>query len=130
MKFKNSWIIWIILILLLILTFPKSCGHKIPSEFVEYTCAGFQTPFLSQIEKSENPQKWCSGICFSKTKKMIEPNKTEEDITKSPLGGITEPFVKIISVLILIFIVITILKWVSSIKKANRGGEVRVYRNP
>jgi len=129
MKFKYNWLIWVGLIILLILTFPKSCGNITPSEFVEYICIGFQTPFLSQIEKSDNPQIWCSGMCFSKTKKMIEPNNTEPDITKSSLGGVAEPFIKVIPVLILIFVVIAFLKWIGSIKKANRGGEVRVYRN-
>lgn len=129
MKFKHSWLIWMILIFLLILTFPKSCGNKIPSEFIEYNCLGFRTPFLSQIEKSQNPQKWCSGFCFSKTKKMIESNKTKEDLSGGFLGGMIEPFIKVIPTILLVFSIIFIIRWITSVKKKNRG-DIKVYRNP
>lgn len=119
MKSSVLWLIWIPLILLLIFIFPKSCGHKIPSEFVEYTCAGFKAPFLSEIEKSENPQEWCSGICLSETKRMIEPNKTEQktNISQSPFRGIAKSFEKVIPILLVIFLIIIVLKWMSSFKK-------------
>jgi hypothetical protein len=132
MKLKNNWLIWIPLILLLIFIFPKSCGNNMPSEFVEYTCIGFKVPFLSEIEKSNNPQEWCSGICFSETKKMIEPNKTEEgnDINQGPYKGITDSFVKVIPILFLIFLIIAVLKWITSFKNKQSKGEIKVYKSP
>ncbi len=118
MELKNSGFVWIPLIILLIFSFPKTCGNITNSEYMDYSCAGFRTPFLTSLQSSNNSQEWCSGICFSKTKKMIEPNKTEENIQEpNPFVGITESFGKIIPILLLIFIVIGVLKWLGTAKK-------------
>ncbi len=131
MESKISWLIWIPLILLLVFSFPKTCGTAIPSEFMEYTCAGFKAPFLTSLQSSNNSQEWCSGICFSKTKKMIEPNKTQENTeSPNPLIGVTESFGKVVPVILLILIVIGALRWIGSAKKSSQRGEIKVYRNP
>lgn len=119
MKNEHLWLIWIPLIILVIMLFPKSCGFKNTSENMIYKCSGFETPFLSQIEKSDNPQQWCSGICFSKTiiKNTTQDNQTVETIEQSPFTDTTMSFGKILPALFLILLVIGLIKWIGSVTK-------------
>ena len=123
MKNEHIWLIWIPLIVLVIMLFPKSCGFKNPSEDVVYKCSGFNTPFISQIEKSDNPQKWCSGICFSSS---IVKNTTKSNLTlisdeQSPFSDIAQSFGKIIPAMFLIMLVVGLIRWIGGIaEKLNK----------
>jgi hypothetical protein len=126
MKKSNFWLIWIPLIVLVIMLFPKSCGFKNPSAEYTYKCSGFNTPFLSQVEKSANPQQWCSGVCISKS---IPKNKTTADQTSSieddsdsiiPISTVTGSFGKVVPAIFGILLVIGIVNWISSFKKKNK----------
>ncbi len=129
MSLKNTWLIWIPLILLLIFIFPKSCGFETPSKVLDYKCYGFKTPFFSEIKNTGNPMEWCSGICTSKLKITNSANQTNQTSEITPFSGISDSFSKVIPALLIVFIIIGLLKWVDSFKK--RGGtEVRVYRTP
>jgi hypothetical protein len=119
MKSSNLWLIWIPLIVLVIMLFPKSCGFQNLSTELNYKCSGFKTPFLSQMEKSDNPQQWCSGICISKTivKNTTQSNQTIESDIPSPFSGMTDSFGKVIPGLFAILLVIGLINWIGSIKK-------------
>jgi len=117
MKNEHLWLIWIPLIVLVIMLFPKSCGFKNPSKDVNYHCTGFNTPYLSQIEKSDNPQKWCSGICFSSSikKGSSQVNQTQDSDIDLPFSGVTDSFGKIIPIMFLILLVVGLIRWISNI---------------
>lgn len=130
MKNERLWLIWIPLIILLILMFPKSCGFQNPSESVSYKCYGFKTPFLSEIKKTDNLQQWCSGICASKSININPLNQKNQAEEQTPFSGLTDSFAKVIPSLLIVFIIIGVLKWFGSLKNKNKGEEIRVYRNP
>ena len=119
MKNEYLWLIWIPLIVLVIMLFPKSCGFKTSSGDVTYKCSGFKTPFLSQIEKSGNPQEWCSGICFSnsKIKNTTQINETSASEEQTPFSGMIDSFGKIIPTMFLILLVIGLIRWIGSISE-------------
>ena len=120
MKNENLWLIWIPLIILIVMLFPKSCGFKNLSEEMTYKCSGFKTPFLSGIEKSNNPQEWCSGICISKTIKKINNSVTNETVQpteSSPISGVADSFGKVVPGMFGILLIIGILNWIGSLKK-------------
>lgn len=116
MKSSNLWLIWIPLIVLVIMLFPKSCGFQNQSIEMTYKCSGFKTPFLSQIEKSDNPQQWCSGICFSNSKirNTTQVNETIESEEQIPFSGITQEFGKIIPAIFLMMLIVGVIKWMGS----------------
>ena len=123
MKNEHLWLIWIPLIVLVIMLFPKSCGFKNPSGDVTYKCSGFNTPFLSEIEKSNNPQQWCSGICFSSLniKNTTQSNETLGPDEQTPFSGIAQSFGKIIPAMFLIMLVIGLIRWIGGIaEKLNK----------
>jgi hypothetical protein len=123
MKNERFWLIWIPLIILVVMLFPKSCGFKNLSNDVVYHCSGFKTPFLSQIEKSPNPQNWCSGICFSNSivKNSTKSNQTSDDMGPSPFSNITDSFGKVIPTIFLILLVVGIIRWIGNItEKLNK----------
>lgn len=68
----------IILIVLVIVIFPKDCGTIPSSRLTKYTCYGIEASFLSKMQKSENKTIWCSGICVSKSIKKEEPENPSE----------------------------------------------------
>ena len=123
MKSEYLWLIWIPLILLIIMLFPKSCGFKNPSADVTYRCSGFKTPYLSQIEKSENPLQWCSGICFSNSivKNKTQVNETTEPEIQTPFSGTVDSFGKIVPTIFLIMLVVGLIKWIGNVtEKLNK----------
>lgn len=117
MKNENFWLIWIPLIILVIMLFPKSCGFKNPSTDVDYRCSGFKTPFLSQIENSDNPQQWCSGICFSKSITPPPKNKTPGPDDQTPFSGMTDSFGKVVPSLFGILLIVGLLRWIGTFQK-------------
>jgi hypothetical protein len=118
MKNEHLWLIWVPLIVLVIILFPKSCGFKNPSQSVNYHCSGFKTPYLSQFDKSDNPQEWCSGICLSSS---IGNNKTQNNKTvpdeQTPFSGISDSFGKIVPIMFLILLVVGLIRWIGNISE-------------
>ena len=132
---KIDWAIYIVLIILLIVSFPKACGSKIPSNSVSYNCAGFKTPLLSYLNMANNSVEWCSGICVSKS--IIKPsnktNSTTSDDSGAPvqISGMTNSFGKAIPSLALVFGIVALLRWISNMQKdKKKGAYIRVYKTP
>lgn len=128
MRLKKSWWIWILVILLLVLVFPKTCGRtNYVSSVIDYNCKGIQAPFFSNINDKYN---WCYGICIEKTIKK-EFNQTNETVKSSApafVSDISKPIMGILYPLAIILIAIGMLKIISSLK--GKKPNIIIYRKP
>jgi len=124
-----SWIIWIPLLLIVLLIFPKPCGTKLGSETIEYKCIGIKS-ILNQKNNTENPNRLCYGACFSerlqkenKTSNLsnnitIDTNESSNQIiSDKEIKGLARGVLAILPVIIIISIIIALLSWLMSKKK-------------
>jgi hypothetical protein len=128
---KINWILWIILIVLVMIIFPKPCGTKIPSKILRYNCLGFESPIISQFQKPEYREDWCSGICISKE---INPDNYLNNISNDyeeipPIAGVSSNLVRVVPLLIAILGVILFISFINSIKR-DGGGKITVIKGP
>ena len=117
MKNEYIWLIWIPLIVLVVMLFPKSCGFKNPIINESFKCSGFNAPYLSLFDKSNNPQQWCSGICFSSSivkNISINNDTSSQSNLPNPVTDITGSFGKVIPAIFLILLAVGIVKWIGS----------------
>lgn len=128
MKLKNNWLLWLVLVIVVVIIFPKPCGTKIPSQVLDYTCIGFETPLMSLLQKSDNSIDWCSGVCQSVSKNLSISSANNSQNVPGPISGITSSFEKIILPLGIIVIAILIVSWIVSIIKKQKT-EIRVIRS-
>lgn len=112
----GTWIIWVILILLFVGLFPKTCG-KISNNPIEinYNCIGTKAPFINS-----NNYSWCYGVCIETSKEKAQ-NKTIETVKKTgadPLiNDIISTLSKLVYPMIIIFIIIATIKYVNNLRK-------------
>jgi hypothetical protein len=126
---KIKWYFWILFFILVVLVFPKPCGTKTISPVLDYTCIGFETPFISLIQKTEVREDWCSGICISKSKNpYIKPDYNAET-APGPLAGIIDIFIKVLPALFLILGIVVIVSFIDSIQKKG-GTKITVVKGP
>ena len=125
MQFKKSLVLWALIIILLILVFPKTCGRTdYISKVIYYGCMGIEAPFFSSINDKYN---WCYGICLeSSIQQPDEINQTKPQEDSSFISGISQSLKKVIFPLIMIFAAIGIIKFISTLKA--RKSNVTVYK--
>jgi len=117
MEFFKSWVFWIILILLLILIFPKTCGTKNNKENLDYQCKGIKLSFLTR--NSNNSYYWCSGFCTTNKKQMINSSlnlNQQNDNEPKVVKGIFQNVAKWLIPIILIFLAFFLLNWLKKLK--------------
>ncbi|MEK6859215.1 MAG: hypothetical protein AABX54_00220 [Nanoarchaeota archaeon] len=116
MELKKTWWLWLILILLLIAIFPKTCGKTdFISTAIEYECLGINAPFINLNTNFS----WCYGVCFEKSiadktgsQAAIQDNNSPAIITE-----FMSPLLKIFPLLIGIIILILVLQWIGPLRK-------------
>ncbi|VVB78599.1 Uncharacterised protein [uncultured archaeon] len=119
MQIQKSWlIVWILLIVLLVLVFPKSCGRTDQlSKAIEYSCMGLNAPFFSNLNSNYN---WCYGICLEKSIKQEIPTNQTDQSNPGAGSGFLSDFVdsikKVALPLLLIFVTLGVIKFLSSLK--------------
>ena len=116
--------LWILIIILLVVSFPKSCGDNTPevNKTVEASCIGLELPFTTKTASSKEI-KWCSGFCSEKDIPKAKIESEEEKTTSSApdfIGGFVKPLKKAVIPIILIFGIIMIIKWMGSMKKKGK----------
>jgi len=128
MELKKSWWIWILVILLLVIIFPKTCGRTdYVSSVIKYSCTGLQAPFFSNINDKYN---WCYGICFEKTikKESSQTNETTKQSTPAFVSDIYKSLKGVLYPLVIILVIIGILKYISGLK--GKKSNIIIYRKP
>lgn len=127
------WILYLILFILFVVFFPKTCGQTdYISTITEYSCQGISAPFIN-IRTNYN---WCYGVCIEKSIDSLGlndnpgySNQTDNSVNEEVLGpfaGLKKVLVEKGPVLIGIFFLIGILKWIGSLKA--RKSNLVVYK--
>jgi hypothetical protein len=117
------WVLWIIIIILFVGFFPKTCGKINSDSLTDSKCIGVKAPFI----KSEN--NWCYGVCIQKSIKTTNTalNLTETNPEASGLiSGLMSSFSSLLKPLVIILMVMAIVKLIDSFKK--RKTNMVVYK--
>jgi hypothetical protein len=134
MKYKKAGvmlIIYLILFILFVVFFPKTCGQTdYISKTTKFNCQGIEAPFINV----KTNYSWCYGICMEKSiqasdQNQSSQNKTSDSVNDSALGPFTELKKVLIEkgpILIGIIFLAGILKWIGSLRA--RKSNLVVYK--
>ena len=116
MKSSVHWLMWILLIILIVYSFPKPCGYRIfennelilKSGNIEYDCLGFEDHLLTKMKENSTVQ-FCYGFCLENSIESEEVNNTPINSGGTPLPDILVETLKGLSKALFIFIIIVLL---------------------
>jgi len=126
-EISGSWWIFLIIILILfVVFFPKTCGKiDFISEVTEFSCQGIDAPFIN----IKNNYSWCYGICWEKSieeKQINNKIDTSQEEVLGPFAGLKKVLIEKGPILLGIVFLIGILKWMGSLKA--RKSNLVVYK--
>jgi hypothetical protein len=110
-----KWCFWIIIILLVIWFFPKSCA--LDNENIKTTCIGITLPY-DAISNSGEKFEWCSGYCKEDdlNKKISESDLLDEpEDSPSSISFMFKSFKSTLPFLVVIAIVIGVIAGIQSL---------------
>jgi hypothetical protein len=115
MDFKSCWWFWILLIVFIIIIFPKTCGTINSNSKIDYQCNGIKAPQMNTA-KNNNSYNWCLGFCQEKLKKSNSSIQNKTSNAPAVVSGIFSSTIKWIIPLLIIIFTIALVKWLSSQK--------------
>jgi hypothetical protein len=128
MEFHKKWWFWLLITVLVVFIFPKTCGSPEVNERTEHHCVGIPL-FASKAIYSNKTYNWCSGVCLAVDAPPVERNETEEEEGPRFITGMISDVEKLILPLVGIFVLIAVIAWIGSMTKKDKT-EIRVVKGP